>query len=107
MALVAQVADEGDALLQVHLQGQQARVPLMSPQHRSMHPLHLPAHHPHSRYVADAGLTALLVCESTCLQRLIAQGMNPLILYTFLHSSKVMRLQLVLHAVACNLYLLL
>ena len=44
MALVANVADEGDALLQVHLQGQQASVPLMSPHHRSMHPLHLPAH---------------------------------------------------------------
>ena len=107
MALVAQVADEGDALLQVHLQGQQARVPLMSPQHRCMHPLHLPAPHPHSRYVAGTGLTALLVCESTCLQRLIAQGMDPPTLYTFLHSSKVMHLQLVLRAVECDLCLLL
>ncbi len=55
MALVAQVADEGDALLQVHLQGQQAGVPLMSPQHRCMHPLQFPAHPPHSGHIAVVG----------------------------------------------------
>ena len=61
VALVADVADEGDALFQVHLQGQQARVPLMSPQHRRMHPLQLPAHDTHSGHVAVIGQTLVLM----------------------------------------------
>ena len=61
VALVADVADEGDALFQVHLQGQQARVPLMSPQHRRMHPLQFPAHDSHSGHVAVIGQTLVLM----------------------------------------------
>ena len=43
IGLVAQVGHQGDALLQVQLQRQQAAVALVSPQHRCMHPLQQPA----------------------------------------------------------------
>ena len=61
VALVADVADERNALFQVHLQGQQACVPLMSPQHCCMHPLQLPEHDPHSDHIAVIGQTLLLM----------------------------------------------
>ena len=105
MAMVADVAGEGDGLLQVHLQGQQARMPLMSPQYRGMHPLQLPAHDPHSGHITVIGQTLLLVCRSTHLQRPIAQGLHPLTVYTFLHSNKMMHVQPVMHV--CELQCLL
>ena len=44
IGLGTHVAHKGDALLQVHLQRQQAAMAYMTPQHRSMHTFQPPAH---------------------------------------------------------------